>query len=239
MTQEKYSQLEKLVNARYDLAVSYMERFQSTAALQKALAHEAELPGFQSKPRKFGPFENKDNVVMMTDIRNSTGLVKQTNGLSNMFLLFYIYASLVSSIVEDCSGSTTEFTGDGVLSLFDAEGGRDNALLNSMIAARDIMYCRTNLLNPFFGAKGLPTLTLGIGIDYGMTIVTRFGLRPDNDLKAFGSCIYNVSKLCKGYNEIVVSSSAISVWPVSPGGNSQFFPTLAKDGSLAYKVLYP
>ena len=156
-----------------------------------------------------------------------------------MFLLFYVYASIVASIVEDCAGDSAEFTGDGVLSLFGTDKGRDAALLNSMAAARDIMYCKSNLLNPFFGTKALPTLTLGIGIDYGVTIVTRFGLNQENDLKAFGSCIYNVSKLCKGYNEIVVSSSAISVWPVTPHGNSQFFPTLAKDGSLAYKVLYP
>jgi class 3 adenylate cyclase len=204
--------------------------------LKKSINEEAEIPGFETNPMKFGQFVNKEFVAMMTDIRKSTDIINRPNGTRDMFLIFYAYSAVTANIVEHYGGTSTEFLGDGVINLFDTEKGLDQAFINSIRASREILEARSQILNPLFQKLQLPTIDLGIGIDHGVTIVTRFGYKTDNDLKAFGSCVYNASKLSKGMNEIIISEKSQSAWPTSPDGKLQFNITLLKEGLIGYKI---
>jgi len=82
----------------------------------------------------------------------------------------------------------------------------------------------------------LPPINFGIGIDHGITIVTRFGYSNDNDLKAFGRCAYNASKLCKKINMIIVSENSKAVWPSGEGGVLAFYNPEPIDGKIAYST---
>jgi class 3 adenylate cyclase len=95
---------------------------------------------------------------------------------------------------------------------------------------------KDRVLNPLFLKYNLPIINLGIGIDHGLTIVTRFGHKTDNDLKAFGRCVYNASKLSKGFNEIVVSEQSQGKWPSSATGTLKFTKTVLKDNVIGYKT---
>jgi len=178
---------------------------------------------------------------MMTDIRDSTSIINSNNGLVKMFLIFYVYAGIVAKIVDKHNGTSTEFLGDGVLNLFGIqEVGKDQALRKSIQAAWDIMDAKDQILNPLFIEYDLPEIEYGIGIDHGITIVTHFGYRSDTDLKAFGRCVYNASKLSKLANQIVVSENSKSVWPSSQGGRLKFGQFQFIEGNPAYltKKLY-
>ena len=235
------TELVKLTRQYFNVALAHIDKnAEISEKLRKAfstlpLNEEAELPGYEDRTLKFGKFENREFVVMMTDIRDSTGIINSQNGLVNMFLIFYIYAGIVAKIVDVHNGTSTEFLGDGVLNLFDTkENGRSQALRNSMEASWDIMEAREIIINPFFAENEIPQINLGIGIDHGITIVTKFGYRNDTDLKAFGRCAYNASKLCKKINQIVVSANSQSVWPTSPGGALGFGTPEYIDGKVAY-----
>lgn len=237
----RQAELEKLMKLYFRVALSHVDRdSEMSDQLRKSfssfpLNEDAELPGYETRSMKFGKFENREFVVMMTDIRGSTALINGPNGLVNMFLIFYIYAGLVANIVDKYDGTSTEFLGDGVLNLFDTkEFGRDKALRNSMGAAWEIMEAKDLLLNPFLEANGIPKIDFGIGIDHGKTIVTKFGYRNDTDLKAFGRCAYQASKLCKERNEILVSQNSKDVWPNGPGGKLSFSNPKAIEGKWAY-----
>jgi len=106
----------------------------------------------------------------------------------------------------------------------------------SIRASREILYARENLLNPIFNHIGLPSINIGIGIDHGMTIVTRFGYKSDNDLKAFGRCVYSVSRLCKGVNTILGSPLTQQQWPSSEGGKLSFNQSYDADGNIAFQI---
>ena len=185
---------------------------------------------------KFGQFVNKDFVVLMTDIRKSTDIINRPEGTKEMFLIFYTYSAITANIVDFHKGTSTEFLGDGILNLFDTEQGLDEALRNSIRASREILAARKLILNPLFQKLHLPCIDLGIGIDHGKTIVTRFGYKKDNDLKAFGSCVYNASKLSKGINEVMISENSKKVWPTSPDGKLQFIETILNDGLIGFKA---
>jgi class 3 adenylate cyclase len=239
----RINELGRLTHRYYNIAKLHIEestefseelRKRASATL---LTEESEIPSYENKLMKFGKFENREFVVMMTDIRASTDIINGPNGLISMFLIFYIYAGIIANIVDSYNGTSTEFLGDGVLNLFDTkEIGRDQALRLSLISSWDIMEAKDLILNPFFAAHSLPMINIGIGIDHGMTIVTRFGYRKDTDLKAFGTCVYNASKLCKGNNEIRASQNSISVWPTNPGGLAVFGSPLLVDEKIAYPI---
>ena len=243
MTLELKTELGKLTRQYYKLALSHInENTVLTERQKKALSEislneQAELPGYEERKIKFGKFENREFVVMMTDIRDSTSIINSENGLVKMFLIFYVYAGIVAKIVDNYNGTSTEFLGDGVLNLFGIkEYGRDLALRNSMSASWDIMDARESILNPFFLENDLPTINLGIGIDHGITIVTHFGYRSDTDLKAFGPCAYNASKLSKMFNQIVVSENSKNVWPTAPNGALRFDHMKFIDGNAGYPI---
>jgi len=235
------AELLKLTKQYFNVALSHVDSStELSEKLRKAftalnLNEEAELPGYEDRNLKFGKFENREFVVMMTDIRDSTSIINSQNGLVKMFLIFYVYAGIIAKIVDNFGGSSTEFLGDGVLNLFGTkENGRDAALRNSMSASWAIMEARETILNPFFIENDLPIIDIGIGIDHGLTIVTRFGYRNDNDLKAFGPCAYNASKLCKGKNIIMVSQNSKDVWPSSVGGALAFGNPEYIDSKIAF-----
>lgn len=237
------NELKTLTRQYFNIALSHIDKStELNEQLRKAISSipistEAELPGFETKPMKFGKFENREFVALMTDIRKSTDIINGPNGLVNMFLIFYIYAGIVAKIIDKHGGTSTEFLGDGVLNLFDTkEHGRSEALKKSALASWDIMDAREYILNPFFVENGLPPINLGIGIDFGITIVTKFGYRNDTDLKAFGKCVYNASKLSKGVNTINASPNAFREWPSGEGGNLRFSNPVLVSDELAYTI---
>lgn len=236
MEQARQNEIHKIAIQRLNIANNYLKDKIITEELKKSINEEAEIPGFESNYMKFGQFVNKEFVAMMTDIRKSTDIINRTNGTRDMFLIFYAYSAVTAYIVDQHKGTSTEFLGDGVINLFDTEKGLDEAFRNSIRASREILEAKTLILNPIFEKLGLPTINLGIGIDHGVTIVTRFGYKTDNDLKAFGSCVYNASKLSKGFNEIIISEKSKNVWPSSPEGKLQFNQTNLKEGLIGFKV---
>lgn len=243
MEYTKKAELNRLAKQYFNLALQHVAQNNDLSdKIRKAISgiplnEEAEVPGFETRPMKFGKFENREFIAMMTDIRDSTGIINGQNGLVNMFLIFYVYAGIVAKIVDSYDGTSTEYLGDGVLNLFDTkEVSRDEALKRSLRASRDIMEAREEILNPLFFENGLPQINLGIGIDHGITIVTKFGYRGDTDLKAFGRCVYNASKLSKGINKIKVSAGSKSVWPSAHGGTLQFINPEYIENNIAYTI---
>lgn len=238
MEQARQQTLKKLAIQRLHVAYNYLQDKKVTDELKKSIKEEAEIPGFENKPMKFGQFVNKEFVAMMTDIRKSTDIINRPNGTRDMFLIFYAYSAVTANIVDYYNGTATEFLGDGVINLFDTDQGLDVAFRNSMRASREILAARALILNPLFQSLQLPTIDLGIGIDHGVTIVTRFGYKTDNDLKAFGSCVYNASKLSKGINEIIISDKSKLAWPSSSEGKLLFSQIFLKEGLIGYKTLF-
>src|ERR1035441_8819217 len=102
MDTAKITELEKLTNLYYDVAKNHIEASTELNEDLRKLANlrliveESEIPTYEDKLMKFGKFENREFVVMMTDIRASTAIINGPNGLINMFLIFYIYAGIIA-----------------------------------------------------------------------------------------------------------------------------------------------
>jgi class 3 adenylate cyclase len=122
--------LEKLAIQRLEVGYNYLQDKKVADELRKSINEEAEIPGFETKPMKFGQFVNKEFVAMMTDIRKSTDIINRPNGTRDMFLIFYVYSAVTANIVDYYNGTSTEFLGDGVINLFDTDKSLDEAFIN-------------------------------------------------------------------------------------------------------------
>src|ERR1051326_8119104 len=236
MTEDSKKQLQILCIRRYNAAIKFLDESKNEPPIvgRKPITEEAEVPGFEKKQPKFGEFIEKEFVVMMTDIRKSTDIIRGPDGIRSMFIIYYVYSAIVAKIVDDYNGTSTEFLGDGVLSLFQTDSGLNKAMLDSMTSSQEIILARNEIMNPFFLSNNLPAIDFGIGIDHGVTIVTRFGHNQDNDLKAFGKCVYDVSRLSKSMNEILVSTNSKQNWPYHPEGKLRFFPKYVDGNTQAF-----
>jgi hypothetical protein len=201
------------------------------------LKEESEIPSFENKPMPFGKIEYKEFIVVITDIRESTKKINEPNGELYMFIVSYIYSGIIANIVNYHNGTSTEFTGDGAVNLFEVNNeDRKQILQNAMIASQEILDTRIKILNPFFRQYGLPIVNIGIGISHGMTRVTRFGYGKDTDLKAFGGCVHNAAKLNYGMNDIRISKASQDIYPKRQGGRLIFTPIHAHNEKKGYIV---
>ena len=81
MHELRIQEILRIATNRIQLATNHIEQGNNQNELKKAINEESEIPGFESKPMKFGQFVNKEFVVMMTDIRSSTDIINAENGL--------------------------------------------------------------------------------------------------------------------------------------------------------------
>lgn len=239
ISENKKNELIRLTRSRIYLAQSHLDKDKINEELKKSFSAEAEIPGFEQKPMKFGSFVNKEFVALMTDIRSSKKIIESEQGVSKMFQIFYSYSAVIANIVDTYDGTATEFLGDGVLCLFPTDEGTANALTKAFRCSIDILNARHTILNPIYRENFLPQIDYGIGVDYGITIVTKFGYKGDNDLKAFGKSVYNVSRLCKGINVINFSPKAYNDIPKHPNGTIAFGQSYDSDNNIVYKILNP
>jgi class 3 adenylate cyclase len=220
MKEQKKIELINLINDRFRRADAFVEEAQKTKTNLTTESKQAELPGFEAKQMPYGQFEEKKYAVMMVDVRKSTDIINSPNGTRSMFYIFYVYSALVAKIVDDNNGTSIEFLGDGVLNMFPIlpSETEHNSVVRAMKASSEIIHVIQKLLNPELLKRGLSEINVGCGISLGDTIVTRVGYKRDNDLKAFGPCIYEANNIADGFNETKLAPKAKMVIPEDPNG---------------------
>ncbi|AEK89478.1 MULTISPECIES: adenylate/guanylate cyclase domain-containing protein [Bacillus amyloliquefaciens group] len=184
------------------------------------------VPGYDSKKLNFGSYDRDNFSVMFVDIRNSTKRAKKL-GPNNTFLSYHAFYPAVAYIIEQYKGVVLDFTGDGVMAFF---GGRFSgearaiSAQNAGLCGLKIQEALDQIVNPLIKNDNiLWEFKCGIGIDYGDVIVTKIGTNETYDVKAFGSCINDASKLSSGEGgSVLLSKKVKDLWPSSKNGRISF-----------------
>ena len=137
-------------------------------------------------------------AVLSVDIRGFTKLsLSLGKEVANLARLQSLYLAEMSAIIRDRNGVTEKYTGDGVLGLFGTEADTTGATdaLSAVCAALDIQMILDRSLNPYFKQLGLPEIACGQGIDYGLVLMERVGLRGDNQFSLAGPTVSLAAKL--------------------------------------------
>jgi adenylate cyclase len=134
-------------------------------------------------------------VIMMTDMRNFTGLSDRLPGDAVIALLDDYFEAIVLPI-EARRGEVLKFMGDGVLAIFPAEDDEDfaPASLRALKAATEALD-RLAQVNQTRREAGLAEMRTGIGLHLGEVIYGNVGALDRLDFTAIGPAVNLASRI--------------------------------------------
>lgn len=167
---------------------------------------------------------NSELIAIVADMRDSTKHAKTRTNIMNPLRRIFLETSALLPAMEKAisikDGSVTEYLGDGVLGFF--EFNKDN-IYNSYNAAKIIINEVRPMLNLILNKRyNLPEeISIGVGLAKSKAIIYAAGIESKHP-KAFGSCVYDATKLSSGRNIIGVSNELEAVWPKTKNGILRF-----------------
>ena len=131
--------------------------------------------------------------VVFTDIRGFTGLSESLSPEAVTSLLTRYFDRMVGS-VHRFDGTMDKFMGDGMMVLFGAPRNLANACESAVRCGLDMVE-ELRKLNAEFAVEGLPTVEIGIGINYGKVVVGNIGSTERHNYSAIGDAVNVASRI--------------------------------------------
>ena len=136
--------------------------------------------------------EKREISVMFTDIRDFTKLVYEGDPWVIVNLVNH-YFKTVTDIIYQYHGTINKYIGDAVMALFNAPRKVENHLLYALKAGVEISK-EVDKLNLKLKERGLPTISVGVGVSSGYALIGSFGDKF-MEYSALGNCVNLASRL--------------------------------------------
>ncbi len=150
-------------------------------------------------------------TVMFIDLRGSTKLADSKLPYDVLFILNQFFAEM-NSALQITNGHYSNFTGDGLMAIYGLDGKDPARGVKDAIRGADEMLKRVESLNKSLSADLPFPLEIGIGINFGETIVGSMGPPNAQVISAMGdvvNCAARLEALCKDFAKpMILSKSA-------------------------------
>ena len=185
-------------------------RLQQSFAGQVSPAVMKEMLGGTLTPGVSGQLA--EVCVLFSDVRDFTTLSEKMPPAVVTTVLQRYFDRMVHA-VHRYDGTVDKFIGDGMMVLFGAPRKSDDACGNAVQCAL-AMLTELDQLNVEFTREGLPTLTIGIGINYGTVTVGNIGSSERHNYSAIGDAV-NVAARVEGLTKdlgrkIIITEAVVS-----------------------------
>jgi len=161
--------------------------------------------------------EERFVVVMVVDMRDSTGLAEQKMPFDTVFVIDR-FIDVVGHAISEAGGRPNQFIGDGLLAMFGVDCDPEPACRRALQAAVAIG-AAVEALNRSLAADLERPIRFGIGIHGGSAVVGEIGYGSNRVLTALGDPANVASRLeaqCKTFGaEVVVSDETCRTGGVS------------------------
>jgi class 3 adenylate cyclase/CHASE2 domain-containing sensor protein len=153
-----------------------------------------------------------DVCILFSDIRDFTTLSERMSPELVTSVLQRYFDRMVHA-VHRYEGTVDKFIGDGMMVLFGAPRKSADPCGDAVRCALAMM-AGLDELNAEFASEGLPTLTIGIGINYGAVTVGNIGSSERHNYSAIGDAV-NVAARLEGLTKelgrkIVITDAVVS-----------------------------
>ncbi|HTQ99948.1 MAG TPA: adenylate/guanylate cyclase domain-containing protein [Candidatus Acidoferrum sp.] len=159
--------------------------------------------------------EEREVTIMFTDIHGFTTL-SEGRPPQQVLALLNEYFTMLGAVIEQHHGVVDKYIGDAVMALFGAPLADADAARHAMEAALAVAPALARL-NAAMTARGLPRLTMRIGIHNDRVVVGNMGSQERLNYTAIGDGVNLASRLenlCKPYGvDIIVSDSIRAAAP--------------------------
>jgi adenylate cyclase len=170
--------------AREEVARANYSRFLAPYVVQQMLEH----------PESFALGGATQTItVLFADVRGFTGLAEHAPPQQVVELLNH-YFSEMSEIIFAHQGTLDKYLGDGLMALFGAPNTTPNDAANA-VAAAVAMQRRVPEINEEFRARGLPEISVGIGLHTGVATVGYIGSERRSEYTAIGDTVNLAARL--------------------------------------------
>ena len=132
-------------------------------------------------------------AILFVDIRASTQLVESRLPYDVVFILNRFFEAVGSAIIA-AGGMPNQFIGDGMMAIFGAETGPQEACRQALEAARLIDWHLAEM-NRTLVSELLRPIGFGIGIHAGEVIIGTMGYREHAQTTAIGEAVHAASRL--------------------------------------------
>ena len=137
--------------------------------------------------------EMTEVCVLFSDIRGFTALT-ETLSPEMITTVLTRYFDRMVACVHAYEGTIDKFMGDGMMIFFGAPRAVPDPCGDAVKCAVD-MIAALKKLNTEFAAEGLPSLTIGIGINYGKVVVGNIGSTERHNYSVIGDAVNVASRL--------------------------------------------
>jgi adenylate cyclase len=136
---------------------------------------------------------NKRITVLFCDVRGFARIAHRAPPETIVDLLNILFTEMAAEIFAH-QGTLNKYLGDGLMALFGAPVGGESDAFNAVSAAIG-MQRRIKQVNLQLAAKGLPKVTLGIGINTGEVTVGCIGAEQRSEYTAIGDAVNVASRI--------------------------------------------
>jgi adenylate cyclase len=136
---------------------------------------------------------NSRITVLFCDVRGFARLAHRAPPETIVDLLNILFTEMAAEIFQH-QGTLNKYLGDGLMALFGAPVGGETDAVNAISAAIG-MQRRIKEVNLQLAAKGLPKVTLGIGINTGEATVGCIGAEQRSEYTAIGDTVNVASRI--------------------------------------------
>ena len=135
-------------------------------------------------------------AVLYNDLKGFSRLVA-TTPKKKVLKMLHAFVSEMARTAPDFGGEVVDCAGDRIMAVFWRPHKNDDRqpIYDALSCAFWMQTIIDRGLKPILARKGLPTISCGIGIDYGQIVVTRVGIRNRNKLVLLGDAANSAAKL--------------------------------------------
>jgi len=143
------------------------------AALKKGYEYAG---NFESSERflRHNVFSRIDMFVLYADLVGSTAMTLELPE-EKLAIIISSFAQEMASVIKQYNGYVLKFVGDAVIGYFVAEEYTTGAADNAINCVKSMMKVIDKGINPILNQYDYPDLRIKIGIDFGKSIVVRYG----------------------------------------------------------------
>ncbi len=143
------------------------------AALKKGYEYNPMVDESDAYLRKH-VFSRIDMMVLYVDLVGSTTMTLELPE-DKLAIIISSFAQEMASVITQYEGFVLKFVGDSVIGYFISEENSLQAADNAVNCAKSMITVIEKGINPILNQYDYPDLMVKIGIDYGTSIVVRYG----------------------------------------------------------------
>lgn len=163
--------------------------------------------------------EEKDLTILFSDIRDFTNISEKMDP-KQLGTFMNRYLTAMSDIVMENNGMVDKYIGDAIVAIWGAPLDDSDHVRNAVRSSLS-MTQRLGELREKWAQQGLPEITIGVGINTGITSVGNFGSERRFEYTVLGDNVNLASRL-EGLNKVYGTSIIISKF-TKDAVNGEFF----------------